>query len=140
MKTGKCEVDRSRRMSPPNRYRALRWFLCVLTLLVTQAASAQKNSNVAGSWTTVTKMPDRNITEQWSIQQTGDMVMGTIKSEQGELPFMGTIDDAGFMRVDFKAGEVVYKIRATLDNDSMDGSITIGKKEYIWTAKRSGPR
>ena len=135
---GGRKADRSIRTSAQKKYRAILWLLCGLILLVSQAASAQKKANVTGSWTAVTKMSDRNITEQWSIQQSGEMVTGTIKSEQGELPFMGTIDDAGFMRVDFKAGEIVYKVRATLDNDSMDGSITIGKKEYIWTAKKSG--
>ena len=100
-------------------------------------ASAQKIANLAGSWAAITRMPDRNINEQWTIQQTGDKLTGTVKSDHGEIPFAGTIDDAGFIRVDVMAGDMMYKVRATLDNDSMDGSITIGNKEYIWSAKRS---
>jgi hypothetical protein len=35
-------------------------------------------------------------------------------------------------------GDKQYKVRATLDGDAMDGSITYGTgKEYLWHAKRS---
>lgn len=114
--------------------------LCFFTLLAPPQAPAQKIADLAGSWNAITRMPDHNITEQWTIQQTGDKLTGTVKGDHGEVPFVGTIDDAGFMRADVTAGDMVYKVRATLDNDSMDGSITMGKKEYVWSAKKSQPR
>ena len=122
------------------RSRVLRVVLCFFAVLVVRQASAQKIANLAGSWAAITRMPDRNISEQWTIQQTGDKLTGTVKGDHGELSFAGTIDDVGFVRVDVKAGDTVYKVRATLDNDSLDGSITIGSKEYVWTAKKSQPK
>ena len=110
--------------------------LFLVAVLAVQQASAQKIANVAGTWVAVTKMPDRNINEQWTIQQSGDKLTGTVKSDHGELSFTGTIDDVGFFRVDIKDGDMLYKVRATLDNDSLDGSITMGNKEHIWSAKK----
>jgi hypothetical protein len=100
-------------------------------------AAAQKLANVAGNWTTTTKMPDRNTNEQWTIQQNGDKLTGTVKGDHGEMPFVGTIDEVGFFRVDVKVADMVYKVRATVDGNSMDGSILIGKGEYLWSAKKS---
>lgn len=105
--------------------------LCFFSVLVARQTSAQKIANIAGTWAAITRTPDRNINEQWTIQQTADKLSG----DHGEIPFSGTIDDAGFVRVDVMAADTVYKVRAT--NDSMDASITIGDKEYIWSAKKS---
>ena len=110
--------------------------LCLFALIAVRQAFAQKIANIAGNWSTITKMADRNVREQWTIQQSGSQLSGTVKSDHGELSFTGTIDDVGFFRVDVKDGDVVYKVRATLDNDSLDGSITMGAKEHIWSAKK----
>ena len=111
--------------------------LCFFAVLGAGQTSAQKIANIAGSWAAITRMPDRNINEQWTIQQTGDKLSGTVKGDHGEIPFAGDIDDAGFVRIHVMAGDMIYKVRATLDNDAMDGSITTGNKEYIWSAKKS---
>lgn len=113
--------------------------LCAFVGLYAQQATAQKGIyKVAGTWAAVTKMPDKNINETWTIQQNGDKITGTIKSDSGEYPFAGTIDDVGFFRVDVKVGDMVYKVRATLDKDTkdtLDGSILIGPHEHVWGAK-----
>jgi hypothetical protein len=131
------DVNNMTRNSPMKRTLICGALLCFFAALVGQQASAQKTANLTGSWAAVTRMPDRNINEQWTIQQSGDKLTGKVKTEQGELPFVGTIDSAGFIRIEVTAGDMVYKVRATLDNDSMDGSITIGNKEHIWAAKKS---
>ncbi len=113
--------------------------LCLLVMGFTRVAASQKSPSVAGNWTITAKMPDGNVTEQWTIQQMGGNVMGVAKSASGERPFSGTFDsDGSFLRIDLKDGDKTVKIRATLDGDTMDGSITVGVgKEYLWFAKRA---
>jgi len=49
----------------------------------------------------------------------------------------GSIEGA-FVRVTAKDGDKDYKIRATVDGDAMDGSITLGVgQQYLWRAKRA---
>jgi len=81
-------------------------------------------------------MPGGSVNEQWSIQQNGTSVAGTAKGERGELPVSGTIEGA-FLRVSVKDGSKEYKVRATVDGNQMDGSITLGVGEArLWFAKR----
>ena len=53
------------------------------------------------------------------------------------MPVAGSIDGA-FLRVTVKDGDKQYKVRATVDGNEMDGSITYATgKEYLWQARRS---
>jgi hypothetical protein len=115
------------------------FFFCFLAIGFAHVTAAQKAQTVTGNWTVTAKMPDGNVSEQWTIQQMGANVTGTIKSASGDHPFTGTFDsDGSFMRVDFKNGAKTIKVRATLDGDTMDGSITVDVgKEYLWFAKRA---
>jgi hypothetical protein len=110
--------------------------LCCSVMAFAQGATSKKLPSVAGNWDVTVKLPGANQSEQWTIQQTGDKVTGTAKGSRGELKFEGTIDDVGFFRVDMKDGDTVIKVRATLDVNDLDGSITIGKDEHLWAAKR----
>ena len=78
---------------------------------------------------------DRSINERWTIQQKGTAITATAKGER-ELSVSGSIDGA-FLRVTVVDGDKQYKVRATVDGDEMDGSITYGTgKEYLWIARR----
>jgi len=111
--------------------------LCFFAVVFAQQATAQKLPNLSGNWTAVTRMPDKNINEQWTIKQDGDKITGTVKGDHGPMTFAGTIDNVGFFRVDVKDGDMTYKVRATLDEKTkdMDGSILIGAHEHVWGAK-----
>ena len=109
--------------------------LCVVAM--TQPALAQRPVNVTGNWVVTVRMPSGNVTEDWTVRQVGNKVTGTVKSAQGERPVTGEMVSGVFLRASFKEGEVEHLIRATAEKDSMDGSITIGRSEYIWSAKRS---
>lgn len=99
--------------------------------------AVQAPANVAGAWTVTVRMPGRTVNEQWTIQQKGTGVTGTAKGEHGELPVSGTIEGA-FFRVTVKDGDKEYKVRATVDGNDMDGSITLGVGEArLWFAKRA---
>jgi len=107
----------------------------VLAGFAQATAWAQPAANVAGRWEITIRMPDRSVTEQWTVQQKGKAITATAKAER-ELPVVGSIDGA-FLRVTVTDGKQEYKVRATVDGDAMDGSITYGPgKEYLWHAKR----
>ena len=99
--------------------------------------AAEKPAKVEGNWNVTVRMPGRTVSEQWTIQQKGTTVTGTATAEHGELPISGTIEGA-FFRVMVKDGDKEYKVRATVDGDAMDGSITMGVGDaHLWFAKRS---
>jgi hypothetical protein len=116
------------------------------TILVTCAALAgairmiganQPNANVAGMWNVTIRMPGHNVTEQWTVQQKGTIVTGIAKGDKGEMAVSGTIEGA-FFRVSEKDGDKQYKVRATVDGNEMDGSITMGVGDArLWFAKRA---
>ena len=109
---------------------------CVLTLLA-QAAFSQQTANVTGKWDVTVRMPDKNVTEQWMItQDKSGNVAATVKTAGGELKVTGEVNNV-ILRFDYKVGEMEHKIRVTVDKDEMDGSVTMGKKEYVWSAKRA---
>ena len=111
--------------------------VCVLAATFQRVVSTQKPAGVAGTWNVTVRMPDRSVSEQWTIQQKGTTITAIAKSERGELPVSGSIDGA-FLRVSVKDGDKQYKVRATVDGDAMDGSVTYGAgKEYLWHAKKS---
>ena len=108
----------------------------VWALTFERAVSTQKPAGIAGKWDVTIRMPDRSMSEQWTIQQKGSAITATAKGERGELPVSGSVDGA-FLRVSVKDGDKQYKVRATVDGDAMDGSVTHATgKEYLWHAKR----
>lgn len=109
---------------------------CVFAMTLPGGVLAQKSAAIAGRWDVTVRMPDRSANEQWTIQQKGNAITATAKGER-ELPVAGSIDGA-FLRVTIKDGDKQYKVRATVDGNEMDGSITYDKgKEYLWQARRS---
>ena len=111
--------------------------LCFVAMTVAQPALAQKPVNVTGNWDVTVKMPSGNVTEKWTIRQVGNKITGTVKSAVGESPVTGEMVSGVFLRVSFKEGEVEHLIRATAEKDAIDGSTTIGRSEYLWSAKRT---
>lgn len=111
--------------------------LCLLAVTFAQLAVAQKPVAVAGNWVVTVRMPNGNVTQQWTLRQTGNNVSGTVKSPKGDLAIKGEMVSGVFLRASFKEGDVEHLIRATADKDAMDGSVTIGRSEYLWSAKRS---
>jgi hypothetical protein len=108
---------------------------CAYALTLPAHARAQAPAAIAGKWDITVRMPDRSATEQWTIQQKGKAITATAKGER-ELPVSGSLDGA-FLRVTVKDADKEYKVRATVDGNEMDGSITYGPgKEYLWHAKR----
>jgi hypothetical protein len=111
--------------------RFLTLVLFALSLVVAEPAT------VAGTWNVTIRMPNGPVSEQWTLQQKGTAISGTAKGEHGELPVSGTIEGA-FFRVSVKDGNKEYKVRATVDGNDMDGSVTLGVGDArLWFAKRA---
>jgi hypothetical protein len=109
--------------------------VCVLAAMSPRVVFTQRSASVGGKWEVTVRMPERSLNEQWTIQQKGNAVTATAKGER-ELPVSGSIEGA-FLRVTVKDGDKQYKVRATVDGNEMDGSITYGPgKEYLWVARR----
>jgi hypothetical protein len=123
--------------SEMKRFSILLMGLCLFAVTFAQLAMAQKAVNVTGNWDVTVKLPAGNVTEKWTVRQTGEKVTGTVKDAQGERPVEGALVDKIFFRVSVKVADSEQLIRATADENSMDGSITIGRKEYLWSARRS---
>jgi hypothetical protein len=110
---------------------------CVFASTFPRGVSGETPPTIAGVWEVTTRLPDNVISEQWTIQQKGATITATAKGASGELPVSGSIAGASF-RVTVKDGDKMYKVRATVDGDTMDGSITRGVgEEYVWHASRS---
>src|ERR1051326_807766 len=110
---------------------------CLILTTFAQAAIAQKPVNVTGNWDVTVKTPSGNVTEKWTIRQAGNKVTGTVKTAGGDSAITGEMVSGVFLRVSFKEGDIEHLIRATAEKDAMDGSITIGRSEYLWSAKRT---
>ena len=112
--------------------------VCVaLAGAIRMIAANEPNANVAGKWSVTIRMPGHPVTEEWTVQQKGTVVTGIAKGEKGEMPVSGTIEGA-FFRVSEKNGDKQYKVRATVDGNEMDGSITMGVGDaHLWFAKRA---
>ena len=109
---------------------------CVLASMFPSAASGETPPSLAGTWNVTTRMPGNVIAEQWVIQQKGATITATAKSTRGEMPVSGTVAGASF-RVTITDGSHQYKVRATVDGDTMNGSVTRGVgEEYPWHAIR----
>jgi hypothetical protein len=108
--------------------------LCVLA--VAFALSAQDTLKLAGTWDVTINNPDRTINEQWILEQDGEKLTGKVKNVRGELPLEGTVEGTT-VRVEVTNGEMKYVIHASVVGDSMDGTIKMGKNEFLWRAKRA---
>jgi len=114
--------------------------LCFFAATIALPASpqTQKDFNVAGNWDVTVRLPSGHVAEKWTVKQDGDKITGAVKAPEGDQTVAGEIVTRIFFRVSEKKGDTVKLIRATInDNNSMDGSITIGKDEYLWSATRS---
>jgi hypothetical protein len=120
--------------------------LCFFAVTFAHLAVAQQKSgpvekafNVAGNWDVTVRMPTGKVMEKWTIKQVGDKITATSKGPDGaDMPVTGEIVTRIFFRVSQKASDTERLIRATInDNNSMDGSVTIGTAEHLWSATRS---
>ena len=117
-----------------------RWFVafgCVLACLLPRSVASETPPVLAGTWEVTTRLPNGALKEQWLIQQKGATIAGTARGARGELPVSGTIAGASF-RVTVTDKDKTYRVRAMVDGNAMDGTVTYpAGEQYMWQAKRS---
>jgi hypothetical protein len=120
--------------------RSLAALTCVLVLVSARGASGEKPTSVAGTWDVTTRLPGNALAGRWTIQQKGAAITGVTHAAGGDLPISGSIAGTSF-RVTVVDGDKMYKVRAMVDGDVMDGAVTpAGGEEYAWHASRSKGR
>jgi hypothetical protein len=112
--------------------------VCLLAVAFAGMVAAQDaNKMIQGNWTATIHAPDKTMTESWMIKQdsTGKIV-GTAKGDKGELPLSGTMAGNVFRGL-VTDGDQHYQVHLTLDGDDMDGTIRMGKNEYLLMLKKA---
>jgi len=76
-------------------------------------------------------------TQTWTLtlEQNGEMLKGVINSEGGDLPVAGTIKGKS-INLSAKRFGVTLEIPATLNGDTMTGTMHALTVTLRWTAKR----
>ena len=100
------------------------------------SGAAASVANMVGNWNvTIHSTIEGALTEQWSVTQDGANVAGTVKSKSGELALQGSLTGAIFLG-SITDGDKKYVVRGTAVNDDFDGTIRMGKNEFLLSAKR----
>jgi len=101
------------------------------------SAGATLTANMVGSWNvTIHSTIEGVLTQQWSLAQDGAKITGTAKGKSGDLPLEGSLSGAIFLG-SITDGDKKYVIRGTAVGSDFDGTIRMGKNEFLLSAKRS---
>ncbi len=102
-----------------------------------EAAAATPVANMVGSWNvTIHSTIEGILTEQWTVKQDGDKITGAVKSKNGDSTLQGTLSGAILLGA-ITDGDKKYVVRGTAVDNDFDGTIRMGKNEFLLSAKRS---
>ena len=99
-------------------------------------SSSNSSFGISGRWEM--SLQRRNGgTQTWTLtlEQNGEMLKGVINSEGGDLPVAGTIKGKS-INLSAKRFGVTLEIPATLNGDTMTGTMHALTVTLRWTAKR----
>ena len=102
-----------------------------------EVAAATPIANMVGRWNvTIRSTIEGILTEQWTVMQDGDKITGTVKSKNGDLTLQGSLSGAIFLGA-ITDGDKKYVVRGTAVDNDFDGTIRMGKNEFLLSAKRA---
>lgn len=92
--------------------------------------------NVAGQWE-MTLQSKKGGSQKWTLtlEQDGEKLKGILNSEGGDLPIVGTIIGPS-INLSAKRFGVTVEFPATLDRDTMKGTMRVLSFSRPWVAKR----
>jgi len=103
----------------------------------TDTAANVTPANMVGSWNvTIHSTIEGILTEQWTLTQDGAKITGGVKSKSGEATLEGSLNGAIFLGA-ITDGDKKYAVRGTAVDNDFDGTIRMGKNEFLLSAKRS---
>src|ERR1700730_1977284 len=113
--------------------------LCLFAVTFVGVSAAQvltdSTAKVAGNWTATIHTTDKTLTEQWMVKQDGVTISGTVKNDKGEQPLSGTVDGS-VVRALVTDGDNHYQVHLNVDGGDADGTIRMGKNEFLIMLKR----
>jgi len=102
-----------------------------------EAAAAALPASMVGSWNvTIHSTIEGILTEQWTVTQDGAKITGTVKTKNGDAALEGSLNGAIFLGA-VTDGDKKYTVRGTAVDNDFDGTIRMGKNEFLLSAKRS---
>ena len=110
----------------------------LLTLSQTLVAQ-EAPANVAGTWEMTSEGRNGPMTQTLTIKQDGGTIKGTLSGQRGEAPFEGTVagNKISFtIKRETPNGTFTMEYSATVDGDSMTGTIHSERFDRKFTAKR----
>jgi len=100
------------------------------------APSSTSTIGIAGRWEmSIRKRKGGTQTWTLTLEQNGEILTGVINSEGGDLPVTGTIKGQS-INLSAKRFGVTVEFPATLDGDTMTGTMRALTVTRQWTAKR----
>jgi hypothetical protein len=117
----------------------------ILTLIGAQSAAAQTSAEIAGKWMLTVETPQGSQNIEMNLKVDGGKITGTIQGPQGEQEVSGTAEGSTVKltsTLDFGGNQLSINYSATIDNDTMKGSIGFGgggipAGEIPFTGKRA---
>ena len=114
--------------------------LVVASTALTTTGAAQ---SIAGEWDASMNTPGGVRNFKIVFQVSGDTLTGTVKRPAGDVPLTGTIKGNVVKfsyTIDYNGNDLVLTMTATLDGDTMKGTVDFGGNgEDEFSAKRAHP-
>ena len=119
--------------------------LLVLTfaglLLVLPSRALAQATGVDGEWAMTVNTDDGPISATLVVKMDGEKATGSVKSEQGELPFEGTLKEKtltfSFLYPSPDGSTLPVTMTGTVEGDTINGTFVAGETYTgSWTAKR----
>jgi hypothetical protein len=94
-------------------------------------------AKMSGNWNvTIHSTIEGILKEQWTVEQDGVKIMGTVKTKNGDLPLEGSLS-GDILLATIKDQDKKYEVRGTAVGNDFDGTIRMGKNEFRLDAKRA---
>lgn len=112
----------------------------VLLMFAGKVLAADEPAKVGGTWEMTSEGRRGTMTQTLTIQQDGNTIKGTLKSERGESQFEGSVtgNKISFtVKRETPNGTFTIEYSGTVDGDSMQGTAHSERFDSKWTAKRA---
>jgi hypothetical protein len=101
------------------------------------AAETVAVANMVGKWNvTIHSTIEGILTEEWTVTQEGAKITGAVKGKNGDATLEGSLSGAIFLGA-VTDGDKKQAVRGTAVDNDFDGTIRMGKNEFLLSAKRS---
>jgi hypothetical protein len=110
-----------------------------LLMLGRPTVAQETPANVAGTWEMTSEGRNGPMTQTLTLKQDGTTIKGTLSGPRGDTPFEGTVagNKISFtIKRETPNGTFTLEYSATVDGDSMAGTIHSERFDRKFTAKR----